>query len=851
VSRPRSPVARARAWLEGSLHHRLLAALVALVLAFVALVGIATFVASHRLVRRTVDERLDADAELVAGEIAHELREAYGDIEALSKSTLLSNALVDSHGRDRYVAPFLGDFRPSVETTVRLGLCDDRGRLVAASLDPPSLDGARWVDDVVGRGQVTAHLHLGGLPHLFIAFPVLSPGSGSPTGAFVAEIELSPLLREAIARHRRAVALRLVSAGGDFVDGQRGGWEERITRRQALTVPAPLERLDLAVDAGLPRDTVARALRLLAVAHVAAAVLVLLLAAAAARVLAERLARPVRLLAEAADHVSDGAALGTRVPTLGVDEVGRLGAAFNAMLARVEAATAAEQAREVSERRRAERALQLAQAAIEHSSEALAIVKPDGTVAFGNEAATRLAGGDQAPWAGRNVWELLPGLDEQGWRREWQEVKRSGAVLRERSGRGQAGATTCIEISASHLAFEGGEYCIVALRDVSGRKQAESAVRLASIGTLAAGTAHEINNPLTYLSGNLAYVEEELAARVAGASDAAPPEEVLQAVREAREGADRVREIVQALRTFARRDDGDARAPVDVRRSLQAALVIGRGEIKHRARLVTRFDEGLPPVLAPGHRLEQVWLNLLVNAAQAIEPGNPEANEIAVAVLARGREVVVEVHDTGCGMSPDVKARIFEPFFTTKPAGAGTGLGLSLCHGIIASVGGRIEVKSEPGHGTTFRVVLPAAPQDGVAAASPAASVQAGVGARGRVLVVDDDALVGKAIRRVLPPEQEVFFEADPRRALARVRCGEAFDVVLCDLAMPEMSGLQFHAAVASASPALAAKMIFMTGGAFDTAAREFLAQSGKTCLPKPFAPDVLRQAVAQRLAAA
>jgi CheY-like chemotaxis protein len=144
-------------------------------------------------------------------------------------------------------------------------------------------------------------------------------------------------------------------------------------------------------------------------------------------------------------------------------------------------------------------------------------------------------------------------------------------------------------------------------------------------------------------------------------------------------------------------------------------------------------------------------------------------------------------------------------------------------------------------------VVLPAA---GTAAAEPTAAAPAAA-AHGRVLVVDDDALIGSAIRRVLPPEQEVVMELDGRVALDRVRRGEAFDLVLCDLVMPGMSGLEFHDALALASPILAARTLFMSGSQLDAATRERIARSGAACLAKPFAPALLREAVAQRLARA
>ncbi|MFL5272111.1 MAG: ATP-binding protein [Anaeromyxobacteraceae bacterium] len=713
-----APRTRWARWYGASLYHRTLTAVVAVTFAFCLAVTLASYLVSRSLVRESIDERLDAQAQLVARDVEHELREAYEDLESLSRSALLTNALLDSQGRDRYATPFLREFKTSAWTTVRLALCDFRGRPLASGERTPSFVAGPWVEDVIGRGAVHADLHESPTPHLFVAFPVLYPGTGAPEGALVAEIDLAPLFAEARTA-RPGGAERLASAAGDLGLGTSGGWDGRISRRRALSLPAPLLRLGLTVEAGVPRADAFRPLRVVALAHAAAALLALVLAAVFARVLAGRLARPVQLLADTAARITGGRALGARVPALGDDEVGRLGAAFNAMLERVEAVTAAEQRHEIAERRRAEAALHVAVAAVERSSDALVVLTSDGRVAFANEAAGRMGKEPGAALTGRPVWEVAPGLDEATWGREWDEVRASGNVLRERTVHAPGGALTSIEVAATYLAFDGGEYCIVAVRDVSARKQGEAAARLAAIGTLAAGTAHEINNPLAFVAANLTYVEEELAARIASSPGAAQPEELLEAVREAREGADRVREIDQALRMFAGRHDSDARAPVDVRRSVEAALVMARGELKQRARVVTRLGDHLPAVLAPGHRLEQVWLNLLINAAQAIEPGATGENEVSIAAWASGGDVVVEVKDSGCGMSAAVKARLFEPFFTTKPVGAGTGLGLSLCHAIVASMGGRIEVESEPGEGTVFRVVLPVAD---TTAAEPAPS---------------------------------------------------------------------------------------------------------------------------------
>jgi PAS domain S-box-containing protein len=252
--------------------------------------------------------------------------------------------------------------------------------------------------------------------------------------------------------------------------------------------------------------------------------------------------------------------------------------------------------------------------------------------------------------------------------------------------------------------------------DITDRKlmmaKLHMADRMASVGTLAAGIAHEINNPLAYVAGNVEYAIELLepvaALRSAEAPSApgAAATECITVLRDVQEGAERVRQIVRDLKVFSRSDE-EQRTPVPLAKAIQGALKLAEADIRYRARLVTRLAE-LPPVLANEARLSQVFLNLLLNAAQAIPEGRPDANQITVETrLDPPGRAVAEVSDTGAGIPPDVLKRIFDPFFTTKPVGVGTGLGLTICHSIVTGLGGDIEVTSEVGKGTTFRITLP------------------------------------------------------------------------------------------------------------------------------------------------
>ncbi|MFT3766175.1 MAG: PAS domain-containing protein [Minicystis sp.] len=258
---------------------------------------------------------------------------------------------------------------------------------------------------------------------------------------------------------------------------------------------------------------------------------------------------------------------------------------------------------------------------------------------------------------------------------------------------------------------------IGAMMDITERKQMEAklvlADRLASLGTLAAGVAHEINNPLSYVIANIRLVQDRLRALadgVAGADPGATREALVASVAaldEAREGAERVHRIVGDLKTFARAEE-DRKGPVDVRRVLEAALHLSEHDVRRRARLVREIED-VPPVLANEARLGQVFLTLVVNAAESIPAGAAESNTVRVSARrGEGSRVVIEVCDSGPGIAAEARGRVFEPFFCPRASDERKGFGLSVCHAIVTAIGGEIVVDGELGRGTCFRVILPA-----------------------------------------------------------------------------------------------------------------------------------------------
>ncbi len=368
------------------------------------------------------------------------------------------------------------------------------------------------------------------------------------------------------------------------------------------------------------------------------------------------------------------------------------------------------------------------------------------------------------------------------------------------------------------------------------------AERMASVGTLAAGVAHEINNPLAYVIANLELALEHIRAPI----DASSPDrmrDLEELVQGAQQGAERVRKIVHGLKTLSRAGD-DKRSVIDLGAALDLSINIASNEIAHRARLVKDYGPA-PFVEADEGRLGQVFINLLINAAQAIPQGHQTTNEIRVVTATdeTGR-AVVEVRDSGPGIEAAVLARIFDPFYTTKAVGVGTGLGLSICHSIVTGMGGEISVKSVPGRGTTFRVVLPAAEFQQLAARLPTTKPPSA--RRGSVLVVDDDAAVGISLGRVLGAH-DVTIVTTANDALELVASGKDYDVILSDLMMPDVSGMDFYDELSRRNPSLAERVVFVTGGAFTTVAEAFLDRVTNERIEKPFDVKVVR-AMVQRL---
>ncbi|MBN1203332.1 MAG: PAS domain-containing protein [Myxococcaceae bacterium] len=357
-----------------------------------------------------------------------------------------------------------------------------------------------------------------------------------------------------------------------------------------------------------------------------------------------------------------------------------------------------------------------------------------------NRAFCDLLGRSERELLGRSGRDVLPAHQAEAFREQDEQLFATGQSL-EIEGifeHPQGGhPRTIVSKKAVFTEPGGGSFLIAALRDITDRKRLETQLRLAdrlsSIGTLAAGVVHEINNPLAYVCSNLSFLQQSLAQPAVATEELA---ELRQVLAETQEGIRRVRTIVQDVRSFAHTDESRT-GPVEVHQAIDGALRLVRKQLEYRA-LLERALEPVPAILGNEGRLGQVLVNVLVNALQAFPRNDLARNRVRIATRsAEPGSVVIEVEDNGPGMSPEVRQRIFDPFFTTKPAGEGTGLGLAICQSIIQSMQGRIEVESELGRGSVFRLVLPAAQAPQRAEPRTQAAPGERQGPRRRLLLID------------------------------------------------------------------------------------------------------------------
>ncbi len=346
--------------------------------------------------------------------------------------------------------------------------------------------------------------------------------------------------------------------------------------------------------------------------------------------------------------------------------------------------------------------------------------------------------------------------------------------------------------------------------------------RLASLGRIAAATAHEINNPLTAVLVNLELLAESMPPDLASDWSAA--------LMDAIDSGERIRRIVRDM-SLCSQTPSSTLGAIQVEDAIDLALKLALPHMRGRARVEKRLGDALPRAVADTPRLAQALLALLVNAAQAIPEGHASNHEIAIATRADGEHVLIEVSDTGHGIPPELIDKVREPFFTTRAIGEGTGLGLTVCDGIVQSFGGTFAIESQPGR-TVVRLSLVAAPPVPTVEA-PARARFAAADARLAILIVDDEELVTRTLVRMVAAHA-VTVAAGAGEALARIERGEPFDVIFCDLMMPDLSGMDLYERLLASHAELAPRIVFMTGGAFTDRAQKFRESVPNLFIEKP-----------------
>lgn len=473
----------------------------------------------------------------------------------------------------------------------------------------------------------------------------------------------------------------------------------------------------------------------------------------------------------------------------------------------------------------------------------------EGRVSFLNPAAEQITGWTAAEALGRAVEEVCP-VSRDGaplvhplartLRTGERTALEAGAELETRRGVRRVIADTAAPI----VGDRGVVGAVMVFQDVTEQRALAQRVaqseRLAALGQMAEGLMHELNNPLAYVLANarfaLTRLEDE--ARQRGTEAVS---EALEAVRDAHEGADRIAGLVHELRQVVRSESAP-REHVRLEDAVAMAVHMLRALDEEHGRVRLEISPG-PRVRANAGQLAQVVLALVRNALAATSrAGKLEAKVLVRTGMTAAGHARLEVEDVGVGMAPDVVARIFDPFFTTQPAGQGLGLGLSICHRIVSDHGGTLRVRTEPGVGSCFTVEVP--PSAAVPEQASGTRVSTAPDVPLRVLVVDDDAPVGRAIRRTLAAHQ-VELETSPVRALERFELGERYDVVVCDVRMPILTGPEFHVRLRAIDAAQAARVVFVTGGPVSPAVRRHVDAAGVSLVHKPFTAEELVSAVA------
>jgi len=486
--------------------------------------------------------------------------------------------------------------------------------------------------------------------------------------------------------------------------------------------------------------------------------------------------------------------------------------------------------RDITEEKGAQDALARSEARyrnlFESASDAIVTLDANGRFTTFNHAAENISGYPRQELVGQWFAPLLPDDELPKALMHFQKALAGETGLFETTFIRKDGEYRTIQVTYSTPQKDEEVLCVI--RDVTDQKMLQEQLiqseKMSAIGQLVSGVAHELNNPLAGISAfaQLLLTEKRF-----------PPDQRTAAEMIYAE-ARRASRIVQNLLTFARQHKPE-RTPTAVNQVLDDTLELRGYELRVRGIEVTRdYDEQVPETMADAHQLQQVFLNLVTNAEQAMEKSPRESQRLIVRTRRTGAIIRIEVEDTGPGIPPNLLERIFNPFFTTKPTGSGTGLGLSISLGIVREHEGRIWAENAPQGGARFIVEVPIVTHRASSEAQAMPLVPP-TGDRLQILVVDDEASVRVSLQRYLAGRgHEVETTSSGREALGRLREGK-FDAVIVDMRMPDVSGEELYRELQTTDPDHADRIIFTTGQLVDEQVRTFLASTGRPCVPKPF----------------
>jgi two-component system NtrC family sensor kinase len=517
----------------------------------------------------------------------------------------------------------------------------------------------------------------------------------------------------------------------------------------------------------------------------------------------------------------------------------------------------AELQNEIGERQRAEEALRASEerfrSVVQSANDAIVLADSEGRIIAWNQGAQAIFGHAEAEVLGQPLTMLMPARYHEAHRQGIARVHHTGHVrlvgkTLEFYGLRRDGREFPLEISLATWQAGGSLFFSGIMRDITERKQAMEQLqrqqealyqreKLAAMGSLLASVAHELNNPLSVVIMQADLLGLEF-------KDAA----LAERIKTISQSAERCVHIVRNFLALARQNPPQ-RTSVMLNTVVEEALAILAYTLRvDDVEVERQLASDLPPLWADPHQLHQVVVNLLTNAHQALcESGLPRRLTVRTQYHPARRRAVLEVADTGPGIPAPLQERIFEPFFTTKPPGVGTGLGLPFCKGIIEEQGGSLSVVSQPGEGAVFRIELPADTAPPAVATAPAADAPQPVAGQA-ILVVDDEPGITSALAYLLGRDgHTVQTAANGRLALEKLQA-QTYDLILCDLRMPELDGPGFYRELERRYPHLLQRVIFLTGDTLSAEAREFLEKEGKARLNKPFRAAEVRQAIQQAL---